>query len=100
MTINIIINGAFGKMGRTTVTSISSEKDLKLVAQTTHGDDLTQAIIQHHADVVIDFTTPDSVFENTKTIIDAGARPVIGTTGLTQDQIKSLSVLCETKKLG
>ena len=100
MTINILINGANGKMGRTTVASIANEKDLQLVSQTTRGDDLAQAIKQHRADVVIDFTTPDAVFENTKTTIESGARAVIGTTGLTPEQIKSLSQLCDTKKIG
>lgn len=100
MTINILINGANGKMGRTTVASIANEKDLQLVAQTTRGDNLASAIKQHRADVVIDFTTPDAVFENTKIIIESGARPVIGTTGLTSEQIKSLSQLCDTKKTG
>lgn len=100
MTINILINGAFGKMGRTTITSIANEKDLQLVAQTTRGDDLAKAIKQHHADVVVDFTTPNTVFENTKIIIGSGARAVIGTSGLTTEQIKTLSQLCDTKKIG
>lgn len=100
MTINIIINGANGKMGRTTVASIANEKELRLVAHTTRGDNLAQAIKQHHADVVVDFTTPDAVFDNTKLIINSGARAVIGTTGLTPEQINALSQLCETKKLG
>lgn len=98
--INIIINGANGKMGSTTVAAIANEKDLKLVACTSSNDDLIAQIQKHKADVVIDWTTPASVFENTQKIISAGARPVIGTTGLTSDQIKLLSDDCKNKKMG
>ena len=71
-----------------------------LVASTSRHDDLTATIKKHQADVVIDFTTPDSVFENTLKIIEAGARPVIGTTGLTLDQIETLKKICLDKKCG
>lgn len=98
--INILINGANGKMGKTTVASIANEKDLQLVAQTTRGDNLADAIKQHQVDVVVDFTTPECVFENSKIILNAGARPVIGTTGLTLDQISTLNELANEKKLG
>lgn len=98
--IKIIINGAFGKMGRTTVAAIANEKDLALVATLGRDDDLSQAIKKFQADVVIDWTVPTTAFENTKKIIDAGARPVIGTTGFTLEQIKLLSQECESKKIG
>lgn len=98
--INVIINGANGKMGRTTVAAIANEEGLQLVATTSHEDDLSVAIKKHRADVVVDFTTPRCVFENTQIIIDAGARPIIGTTGLSPDQIKILSQHCDEKKIG
>src|SRR3990167_1356875 len=98
--IKIIINGANGKMGRTTVAAIANEKDLQLVATTSNGDDLISIIKKNKADAVIDWTTPASVFDNTKKIIEAGARPVIGTTGLTSEQIKILSEQCVQKKIG
>jgi len=100
MTIKIIINGASGKMGRTTVAAIANEKELQLVATSSREDDLYGIIKKHQADVVIDWTTPTTVFENAQVIINAGARPVIGTTGLTPEQIELLSQQCKTKKQG
>ena len=100
MTINVIINGVRGKMGAVTQTSIADQPDLTLVAGTDHDDNLTQAIQDTQADVVIDFTLPNAVFDNTKTIIAAGARPVIGTSGLTPAQIEQLTAQCQEKKLG
>lgn len=100
MAIKILINGANGKMGRTTIAAIANEKDLQLVATTTTHDDLISTIKKNKADVVIDWTTPTSVFDNAKKIIEAGARPVIGTTGLTTEQIKILFEQCLMKKIG
>ena len=100
MAIKVIINGAQGKMGKTTVDSITKESDLQLVAQTSRHDKLGAVIKQHHADVVIDFTSPENIFKRTQTIIENNARPVIGTTGLTLEQIKILQKQCREKSLG
>ena len=98
--IKVLVNGAQGKMGRIAVQAVTEANDLDLVAQNGHHDDLAKAIKQHQANVVIDFTTPQAVFSNTQTIIDAGAHPVIGTTGLTPEQIQTLTQQCSQKKLG
>lgn len=98
--IKVIINGARGRMGSATIAAIAAEKDLQLVATTTRGDDLSAAIKKHQADIVIDWTLPASVFDNTQKIIAAGARPVVGTSGLTADQINTLTKQCDEKKLG
>lgn len=100
MPIKVIVNGASGKMGRIAVQAVNEAEDLSLGAQNGHQDDLAQAIKQHQADVVIDFTTPHAVFANAQTIIQTGARPVIGTTGLTPEQIQILTEQCRQKKLG
>ncbi len=100
MTLKIIINGAHGKMGRTTIAAIAHEKDLQLVATLGRDDDLANAIKKHKADIVIDWTLPECVFANTQKIIAAGCRPIIGTTGLSPEQIQLLSQQCESKKIG
>jgi len=100
MPIRVIINGASGKMGRTTVAAIAKEPDLHLCAQAGRDDDLAGLIKTHQADAVIDFTLPECVFDNANVIIHAGARPVIGTTGLTAAQIETLTKLCAEKKRG
>ena len=100
MKIKVIINGVAGKMGRVTQEAIASQKDLLLVAGLEQSDDLHQAIQDTHADVVIDFTTPHTVFKNTQIIIAAGARPVIGTSGLTVEQIATLETWCAKNKRG
>lgn len=100
MAIKIIINGIKGKMSRVLEQSIAAQPDFKLVAGIGREDDLAKIIQSTHADVVVDFTTPQVVFKNTEVIIQSGARPVIGTTGLALDQIKTLNKQCRAKKLG
>ena len=100
MTIRIIINGINGKMGRVVKKGITAQSDLKLVAGTGRRDDLAKIIEKTHANVVIDFTTPQSAFHNAELIIQSGARPIIGTTGLTLKEITILNKQCRAKKLG
>lgn len=100
MPINVLINGAFGRMGQMTVKTITEHPNLTLVGQTGREYDLKKSIIDSKAQVVIDFTNPESVFNNTKTIIEAGAHPVIGTSGLTLNQVTTLKSLCDQQKLG
>lgn len=100
MPIAVLINGAFGRMGQIAAQAINGDDKLELVGQTGREYDLAQSIKDSNAQVVVDFTHPESVYENTKTIIEAGARPVIGTSGLTHPQVESLQTLAEKKKIG
>ena len=50
--------------------------------------------------VMVDFTHPDSVYENIRTAIAYGVRPVVGTTGLSPEQISSLAEFCEKASTG
>lgn len=99
-TISILINGAFGKMGLETVKAIEQDSALSLVGQIGRGSSLAQVIQETQPQVVIDFTTPEIVFANALTIIEAGKHPVIGTTGLSHAQIQELKAGCAEKKLG
>lgn len=100
MTIRVIINGAAGRMGQVAVQAVSNDPELELVAGLGKGDDLFAEINKSKADVVVDLTNALVGFENVKTIIEAGAHPVVGTSGLTPEQITTLTTLAADKKLG
>ncbi len=91
--IKVLVNGATGSMGQLAVKHIQTCDALEVVATPTRRDNLTMAITQSHADVVLDLTVADVAFENTKIIIESGSHPVIGTSGLTADQIIELQHL-------
>lgn len=100
MSIRVLVNGAAGRMGQTTVKFIHTDKTLNLVGEAHEKDDIKKSILATKADVVIDFTNAAVVYENTKNIILAGAHPIIGTSGLIPKQIKELQRLCAEKNLG
>jgi 4-hydroxy-tetrahydrodipicolinate reductase len=100
MTINVIVNGAKGKMGSECVRAVLADAELHLVGQVDVGDDLAGLIKATSAQVVVDFTHPSVAYENVLKIIGAGARPVIGTTGFTVAQIDEIKKLSREKKLG
>jgi len=100
MTIRIIVNGAFGRMGKLATEALIEDPHFSLVGQAGHKDNLASMIKKKEAQVVIDFTHAGSVFKNTQTIIQAGARPVIGTSGLLPQQVKKLQDNCKKLKRG
>lgn len=100
MTIRVVVSGATGKMGQECVKAIQADNECELVSQVSRADNLEKTLVAIKPDVVVDFTTPAVVFENALTIIASGAHPVIGTTGLTPEQIIDLTQRCAEKKLG
>src|SRR5260370_684080 len=100
MAIRVIVNGANGKMGQMAVKTLMGTPDFTVVGQLDRKDNLAGEIKTTQAQVVVDLTNADSVFANTETIINAGAHPVIGTSGLVKDQVQQLQHICAQKKLG
>ena len=100
MPTRIIVNGAQGKMGSLACKTLDSHPDFIIVGALTRKDDLRAAIHQAQAEVVLDLTRADCVYENSLMIIENGASPVIGTSGLLDEQIKILQNLCTEKKVG
>lgn len=100
MTTRVIVNGAFGKMGSLASQTIKAHPDFELVAALGRQDNLAHEIQDKKPSIVIDLTTADSVFENTLTIIEHGVHPVIGSSGLLDEQIEHLQKLSADKALG
>jgi 4-hydroxy-tetrahydrodipicolinate reductase len=100
MKSKIIINGAEGRMGKLSVEAIQSSNELEIVALCDLNDSLKDKILELKPDIVLDFTLASTVYNNTKTIIECGSIPVIGTSGLTEVEVKKLSELCTEKDLG
>ncbi len=100
MAARVIVNGSNGKMGSLACETLVNHSEFKLVGQLNKQDNLAQAIRDTDAQIVVDLTRADCVYDNSVTIINQGARPVIGTSGLTGSQIKELTERCEAKQLG
>ena len=88
--IRVGVLGARGRMGAEVVKAVTNSTDLELVVQLDLGDSLDQLVISK-AEVVVDFTTPDSVMKNLEFLINNDIHAVVGTTGFDQARIDSLA---------
>ncbi|MDI1352612.1 MAG: 4-hydroxy-tetrahydrodipicolinate reductase [bacterium] len=100
MLTRVLVNGSKGKMGVPACETLRQHSQFELVGETNRSDDLGNAIRDTKAQIVVDLTRADCVYQNTLTIINAGAHPVVGTSGLIPAQIEELTAICSKKKLG
>jgi len=89
MTIKVAVLGAKGRMGATTVGAINEAADLELVAALDLGDDLN-TLVTSGAQVVVDFTHPESVMGNLDFAINHGVNVVVGTTGFDSAKLETI----------
>ncbi|MBK1989117.1 4-hydroxy-tetrahydrodipicolinate reductase [Sphaerospermopsis aphanizomenoides BCCUSP55] len=128
-TIPVIVNGAAGKMGREVIKAVAQAPDLTLMGaldtSPEHQDKdagelaglseplevpITNQLEpmlgyvagerQLQPGVMVDFTHPDSVYDNVRSAIAYGIRPVVGTTGLSPQQLKDLADFAEKASTG
>ncbi len=90
--IKVGVLGARGRMGVEVVKAVTEAADLELVAALDLGDSLDQ-FKSSGAQVVVDFTTPDSVMANLEFLIANGINTVVGTTGFDAARISKLEKL-------
>lgn len=98
--IKVLVNGANGRMGSEAVKAISNDPALTIVGEIDYQDDLAATIQQLKPQVVVDFTAASAGFDNTQTILNNGACPVIGTSGFVESQVAQLQALSHAKGLG
>lgn len=100
MTLRVIVNGAFGKMGTLACETFRAHPEFELTATLGRQDNLAAILATTPTDIVVDLTRADCVYHNALLIIEAGLSPVIGTTGLTEAEIQVLRQHCQERKLG
>ena len=90
--IKVGVLGARGRMGAEVVKAVNEATDLELVAALDLGDSLDQ-LITNGAQVVVDFTTPDSVMANLEFLISNEISAVVGTTGFDDARVAKVKAL-------
>lgn len=124
--IPVIVNGAGGKMGREVIKAVVQAEDMTLLGavdrnRAYNGKDIGEIIgigaveipvldqleatlafsaQEKEPVVMVDFTHPDSVYENVRSAIAYGVRPVIGTTGLSEKQLQDLTEFADKASTG
>ena len=90
--IKVGVLGARGRMGAEVVAAVEAAADCQLVAALDLGDSLDQ-LVSSGAQVVVDFTTPDSVMANLEFLITHKIHAVVGTTGFDDERMAKLRAL-------
>lgn len=116
----VVISGASGRMGREVIRAVAREKDIELVGavDVTHiGEDcgvlaglepngvpvtgdLRAVLGDVKPDVMVDFTSPDAVAQNVICALEAGVRPVVGTTGMSPADLEHIMALAAKRGIG
>lgn len=97
--IKVGVLGARGRMGAEVVRAVQEAADLELVAALDLGDSL-ETLLSEKAEVVVDFTTPDSVMANLDFLISNNIHVVVGTTGFNETRIAQLRTWLANSKSG
>jgi 4-hydroxy-tetrahydrodipicolinate reductase len=79
--IRVAVAGAAGRMGQTVCEAVAGAEDMELVGRADPLLDTTIEQVLSDAEVVVDFTRPDTALANALACVRAGVHVVIGTTG-------------------
>jgi 4-hydroxy-tetrahydrodipicolinate reductase len=87
--IRVAVAGAAGRMGQAVCETVEAAADTELAgrADPALGVELTDLL--GDADVVVDFTTPDTALANATACLEAGVHAVVGTTGFDLEALRS-----------
>jgi 4-hydroxy-tetrahydrodipicolinate reductase len=86
--VRVLLIGAAGRMGKTVLDLAQSDREIEIAAQCDLGDPIESAM--KNCDVVIDFSQADSTDEICCAAVKHGKPLVIGTTGHSQQQRKTI----------
>ena len=79
--IRVAVAGAAGRMGATVCEAVEEAEGLELTGRADPALGTALGDLLADADVVVDFTQPDTALENALACVAAGVHVVIGTTG-------------------
>jgi len=87
--IRVVVSGAAGRMGQAVCEAVEGAEDMMLAAKADPALGVELAGVLGEADVVVDFTLPDTALDNVRACLAAGVHAVIGTTGFDLDAARA-----------
>jgi 4-hydroxy-tetrahydrodipicolinate reductase len=88
--ISVAVAGAAGRMGQAVVAAVEGAGDMQLTGRADPALGTTLADVLADADVVVDFTRPDTALANALQCVAAGVHVVIGTTGFDIEPLREI----------
>lgn len=118
--IKVVVAGAAGRMGQEVLRAVHMAEGMELVGAVDRinegvdigtligaGElgiflttDLEETLVTLRPDVLVDFTTPEIVFNDVKIALKCGVRPVVGTTGMGSAELAEIRDLCQKAAIG
>lgn len=98
--IKVAVAGCGGRMGSAVVDAVEAAEDMELICGIDPSNpakefpvypSLDEALSNESFEVLVDFTQPDVVAQTLSVALPAGIDCVVGTTGLTDDTLRSLA---------
>ena len=87
--IRVAVAGAAGRMGQTVCEAVEAADDMELAGKADPALGVELADVLGEADVVVDFTVPDTALGNVRACLEAGVHAVVGTTGFDLDAARA-----------
>jgi 4-hydroxy-tetrahydrodipicolinate reductase len=87
--IRVAVAGAAGRMGEAVCEAVEGVEDTELTGRADPALGVELADVLEGADVVVDFTVPDTALANVRACLAAGVHAVVGTTGFDLDAARA-----------
>lgn len=98
--IKVAVAGHRGKVGSVLASAFQAEPGIDYVGGVGSGDNLAAFLREKKPHALVDFTRPSEALRNALLAVDAGAAPVVGTTGIAATGIDELEAACKARGLG
>ncbi len=85
--LRVAVAGAAGRMGEAVCQAVEGADDLVLTGRADPALEVALEDVLGDADVVVDFTRPDTALDNVRACLRAGVHAVVGTSGWDVDAI-------------
>ncbi len=93
--IAVAVAGAAGRMGETVCGAVEGAEDMRLIGGADPALGVELADLLAEAEVVVDFSTPDTALDNARACLAAGVHIVVGTTGFDLEALREAAEASE-----
>lgn len=88
--LRVAVAGAAGRMGQAVCDAVGGAPDMELTGQADPSLGVELAEVLPNADVVVEFTRPDTALANVQACLEAGVHVVVGTSGWDVDAVRGV----------
>ncbi len=116
--IKVVVSGALGRMGKEVVAAVCADRELDMAGAVDKkaveeylslpgglglipiSKDVEPMLLRVKPNVMVDFTSPESVMDNIRCALSHRVVPVVGTTGVSQQDLREIEALCQQHDTG